>query len=78
MSFLHKILLFYLRQEQSELFEVMLADESNGSSSVLDSLGFLEETRTIGPCINFQDIEDIDCSQMFRYTSVCISQIQFA
>ncbi len=88
-SFSHKILLFYLRQDQSELLEVMLADESSESSSessdatddidllLLDSLGCLEEPRSLGPRINLEDIEDIDCEQMFRYTSVYISQIQF-
>ena len=88
-SFSHKILLFYLRQDQSELLEVMLADESSESSSessdatddidllLLDSLGCLEEPRSLGPRINLEDIEDIDREQMFRYTSVYISQIQF-
>ena len=67
----------------------MLADESSESSSessdatddidllLLDSLGCLEEPHSLGPCINLEDIEDIDCEQMFRYTSVYISQIQF-
>ena len=88
-SFSHKILLFYLRQDQSELLEVILANKSSKSSSessdatddvdllLLDSLGCLEEPHSLGPRINLEDIEDIDCEQMFRYTSVYISQIQF-